>query len=299
MTVQLFNSKTFSLEVTDRFGCKDTDEMTIYIQGGPISASPTARDTIICYGDSTLLFANPGGGSGIYDFFRWRPRILVADSTAESTYTAPLYITTDFIVRVQDDFGNEAHDTVTVVVNPLPQTLLYPESVPIINDPVNVCVYDTLVLRPYHGNEQVNYLWSNGSFADTLQVQTTGVGVEMQTHWVRTEFAETGCINQDTVTFIFTFDACVGIGEVEANAAFMLFPNPADEQTHLLTRGIQGKYTLVVEDLKGVVIKEEEVILLTENSQNHIIDVSTYPPGLYLVRLFNSSRIYVNKLIIR
>ncbi len=299
MTVQLFDSKTYSLEITDRFGCKDTDEVTVYITGGPITASPSARDSIICYGDSTLLFANPGGGSETYDFFRWRPRILVADSTSENTYTTPLYITTDFIVRVQDNFGNEAHDTVTVFVNPLPETILYPESMPIINDPVNVCVYDTLILRPYRGNEEVIYLWSNGSTADTMQVQTTGVGVEIQTHWVRTEFVKTGCVNQDTVTFIFTFDACVGIGDIEHEAAFMLFPNPADEFTYLLTRNIQGYYRLVVEDIRGVVIREEEVSLLGEDSRNHAIDVSDFPPGLYLVRLFNSSSIYVNKLIIR
>ncbi|HOW24928.1 MAG TPA: PKD domain-containing protein [Bacteroidales bacterium] len=299
MTVQLFNSKTFSLEITDRFGCKDTDEVTVHITGGPITASPSARDTIICYGDSTLLFANPGGGSGIYDFFRWRPRILVADSTAETTYTTPLYITTDFIVRVQDDFGNEAHDTVTVMVNPLPETLLYPESVPIIDDPVKVCVYDTLLLRPYQGNKEVNYLWNNGSFADTMQVQTTGVGVEIQTYWVRTEFVETGCINHDTVTFIFTFDDCVGIGDIEDNSAFMLFPNPADEMTYLLTKGLQGDYTLRMEDMKGVVVREEEIYLQSENSGNQVIDLKDFSPGIYLVRIFNSRSVYVNKLIIR
>jgi hypothetical protein len=299
MTTQLFNSKTFSLEITDRFGCKDTDEITVYIIGGPITASPSARDTVICYGDSTQLYANPGGGSGIYDFFRWRPRILVADSTAETTYTTPLYITTDFIVRLQDDFGNEAHDTVTVFVNPLPETLLYPESIPIINDPVKVCVYDTLLLRPYLGTSEVNFLWSNGSFADTLQVQTTGVGVELQTYWVRTEFVETGCVNHDTVTFIFTFDDCVGIGELEDDAAFMLFPNPAGELTNLLSRGLHGNYHLVMEDMKGVVVKEEEVYLESSGSRNHIIDLTGLSPGIYLVRVYNSSSIYVNKLIVR
>ncbi|HNS16634.1 MAG TPA: PKD domain-containing protein [Bacteroidales bacterium] len=299
VTVKLFDPREFSLEITDRFGCKDTDKVTVTIIGGPINVLAAASDSVICYGDSVFIDATPAGGSQTYNFFRWRPRVLVADSTAQTTYTSPLYITTDFIVRVQDDSGNEAHDTVTVIVNPLPETLLYPGSIPIGNDPVDVCVYDTLVLRPYTGTEEVVYLWSNGSIDDTLQVQTTGVGVEVQTYWVRTELVKTGCVNSDTVTLVFTYDACVGIGEVEDHAAFMLFPNPAVRQTNLWTRGLHGKYTLILEDMKGMTIREDELIVDTDGPHNHIIDLAGLSPGIYLVRLKNASSVYINKLIIR
>ncbi len=299
VTSQLFNSKTYSLDITDRFGCKDDDEVTVTIVGGPISAAASVRDSVICYGDSTLLHANPGGGSGTYEFFRWRPRVLVTDSTAETTYTTPLYITTDFIVRVQDNFGNEAHDTVTVYVNPLPETLLYPGTMPVVDDDKKVCVYDTLVLDPYPGNKEVMYLWSNGSAEESIQIQTTGVGVEIQSYWVRTEFVETGCINSDTVTFIFTFEDCVGIGDIDDDAAFMLYPNPADGQTCLLTKGLQGRFHLALEDMKGIKVRESEIDLQAMDTNHHVIDLAGLPPGMYLVRVYNSSKLYINKLIIR
>lgn len=297
-TVPLFSGVTFNLQIKDGLNCVRNDYVFISYTGGPLSVEPQAIPDTICKGDITTLHANPAGGGSSNYTFQWDPPELLVDPTKPITSTKILTGNTTFNVKVKEGLL-ETDGQVTITVNPLPETLLYPGSVPYVDDPVKVCVYDTLVLHPYQGTEEVTYWWSNGSNADSMQVQTTGVGVEIQTYWVRTEFVKTGCVNHDTVTFIFTFEDCVGIGDIDDESAFMLYPNPADDQTYLLTKGLQGNYHLVLEDMTGMMVREREIYLESIDSQNHIIDLTGLAPGMYLVKVYNSHRLYINKLIIR
>lgn len=68
-TVNLYQSRTFYLQVTDFNGCVAiTDSVRVNISGDALAAYPSASPGKICPGTSTQLFANPSGGSSNYTF---------------------------------------------------------------------------------------------------------------------------------------------------------------------------------------------------------------------------------------
>ena len=62
-TVSLTQDQTYILTVTNPQGqCVDTDEVTIHIEGSALTVTANANPSSICYGGSSQLTANAGGG---------------------------------------------------------------------------------------------------------------------------------------------------------------------------------------------------------------------------------------------
>ena len=119
-TVSLFNPTTFYLTVTDATsGCKGTDDLTIYIFGGPLSLGATASPSNICQGQSSSLNAIPTGGSGIYTY-NWTSTPILFTSSLQNPIVSPT-VTTTYHLTVNDGTNN-ATTSVIVTVNPLPST---------------------------------------------------------------------------------------------------------------------------------------------------------------------------------
>lgn len=68
-TINLYESVTFMLTVTDANGCiGSTDSVHVQVTGNALSVNPVAEDNLICPGFSTQLIAFPSGGSGSYTY---------------------------------------------------------------------------------------------------------------------------------------------------------------------------------------------------------------------------------------
>jgi hypothetical protein len=68
-TVNLNSTTIFTLDVTNLASqCQNSDQVTVFISGGPLTANPVAIPSATCHGDSSHLYANPGGGSGNYSY---------------------------------------------------------------------------------------------------------------------------------------------------------------------------------------------------------------------------------------
>jgi hypothetical protein len=68
-TILLTNSNLFIVRVTDDESfCQNSDSVLVSISGGPLSVTPIAAPPEICFGESSQLFANAGGGSGNYSY---------------------------------------------------------------------------------------------------------------------------------------------------------------------------------------------------------------------------------------
>lgn len=109
-------------------------------------------DTIICLGESTILYATPG-----FDLYEWS----TFEPGAEIT-VSPI-TTTQYSVRGLLN-GVDYFDTVTVIVNSVPNIISHSEStishIPGINDTLWVSTQD----------ESLTYLWDDGSTDSTLIV---------------------------------------------------------------------------------------------------------------------------------
>jgi hypothetical protein len=68
-TVILTSTTIFSVVVTNlQSNCQAGDEMIVTITGGPLSVNPVAVPSSLCQGESSQLYSNAGGGSGIYSY---------------------------------------------------------------------------------------------------------------------------------------------------------------------------------------------------------------------------------------
>ncbi len=66
-TVSLITTTLFTLWVTDQSEqCQSTDEVVVSIFGSPLICNPASVPGEICLGETAQLFANAGGGTGIY-----------------------------------------------------------------------------------------------------------------------------------------------------------------------------------------------------------------------------------------
>ncbi|MDQ3109327.1 MAG: gliding motility-associated C-terminal domain-containing protein [Bacteroidota bacterium] len=111
-------SLTYTVTVTDAFGCVNTDSLDITVAPAlTVVASPNAS---ICPGNSTPVSATPGGGnSGPYSY-AWAPAAGLASTTSQNTTATPA-TTTTYTVTVTDNCGSIAViDSVTVTVFPSP-----------------------------------------------------------------------------------------------------------------------------------------------------------------------------------
>jgi|GEM_PF-2528964 len=138
-------TQVFTLAVTDKYGCKDEDQMTVSILSLPVP-NANASQPDICYGDSVLL----GASGGI--IYHWEPAGLL-DHPAMSMSTAWPDTTTWFTVFVNDQYSCQGIDSVLVRVHGLPNAIT-------INDD-SVCVGSSIQLEASGGSF---YHWSPGDF---------------------------------------------------------------------------------------------------------------------------------------
>jgi hypothetical protein len=128
MTEDLDVSTLITLTVTDNnSGCQASDYAVINIWGGDVHISALIPSPpSICYGQSTELWAIPGGGSGNYNYF-WEadPPDPTLSPHAEMPVVSPIQ-TTRYYVTISD--ADNPLDRITthvdVTVHPLPNVTL-------------------------------------------------------------------------------------------------------------------------------------------------------------------------------
>jgi|GEM_PF-818488 len=159
---------TYSVTVTNEFGCTDTDEVTVTCNPNP--EADAGEDQEICEGETATLTATGGGD------YEW--------STGETTASIEVTTGGTFSVTVINEFGCEDTDEVVVTVNPLPTADA--------GDDVEICDGGITTLTASGG---VSYLWSTGATSESIMVTECGV-------YTVTVTDENGCSDSDSVEVI-------------------------------------------------------------------------------------------------
>ncbi|MBK6963457.1 MAG: T9SS type A sorting domain-containing protein [Bacteroidales bacterium] len=295
VTRKLRGSTLFTLVVTDGNNCvSEPDQMQVNVVGGPLAASPMASPPVICFGDTTQLFALPSGGQYTNYAYSWSING-EEFSTIQDPVINPL-TTTTYSLLLTDDF-NEINHEVTVTVNPLPVINLIDPEFHIVNGAIQVCVFDTISLDA--GNPGSDYLWNNGVTTQTTVLATSGLSFDFQEHWVRVTNSETGCINRDSVQVMFTFIECsYGIDDLNANDLVKLFPNPAGDSFTVSIDGKPGDFLIQVTDLSGRVLLQKNFSKKISGVFNCLIDVEQIASSTCLVKIFSPDVYVVKKIVI-
>ncbi len=229
-TLEVFDSGTYSLEVTDANGCTAEDDIIITENQNPIPV--ISGPSSFCSGNTATLDGGPG-----YETYLW------SDGSGEQTITVSIGGLVG--LTVTDSNGCIGETEIDVIEN----ESLTPE----ITGDLEFCSGIVSMLDAGAGYE--TYEWSNGDSTQTIEVTTTvNIGV------VVTDLA--GCSGSDNVsTTVFSnpdpviggsTTYCVGgFTILNAGAGFDSYVWSNNELTQSITVSSPGNYSVEVEDQNG------------------------------------------------
>lgn len=230
-----------------QYGCWSTVPYNLGAGGNCCNAVPSCfiaanagSDLQICAGGQTTLNGSATGGATVYS---WSPTTGLSNPNSAVTVASPA-VTTTYVLTAGDGGSCSDVDTIVVTVNPLPVVALGADTM--------LCG-GTILLNA--GNAGMNFLWSDNSSAQTLNVTASG------TYYVRVTNTTTGCTNADTIAVTINTPPTVNIGNdttlcgdnllLDAGNPGMtyLWSNSTTQQT--LSAFATGTYAVMVTDANG------------------------------------------------
>jgi hypothetical protein len=289
-TTNLTSTVVYSLSVSDNVtGCLSNNpaNVTVEVTGGPLGVSPLATPEWICIGDSTQLHASAGGGNVGYYQYTWGSNPAGFTSNDPDPFVWPTENTT-YSLTVNDGFNTVGGST-HVSIYSSPYIYMGP------HDSI-VCTYATVHLDA--GNPGSSYLWSNGETTQTIDLESTGIGSEVQKYHVQVTNVH-GCISNDSISIHFTFDACTGINNPKENGSIRIYPNPNSGMFTIEAIGFCKEVTTTISNMVGQKIVS---FILPQNEPGKFLmttDLKNLPKGIYLVRFESDNYLRTEKLVIR
>lgn len=243
---------------------------------GPFELYAYANPQEICEGSSTMLFAIPGGGTGIYTY-AWEPASLLSDPSIFNPVAFPATETV-YTVTVSDGQGTLSSE-ITVSVKPRPVT------------PSITQMDDLLVSSAAEGNQ-----WYRegvpiaGATGQSLLPPNTGE------YWVIVT-GENGCESEpsNTVYYMYT-----GMREADDFNSLNIYPNPFSEKvTFLYNLPEPSSVTMTIFNVKGETVR---VLINGQREEKglHTYDLSAsgLEQGIYYCRFESAGHIEVRKIIL-
>jgi LysM repeat protein len=205
-TVNLSATTTFTLTVTDQVtGCTSTDQVTVTITGGPLSAIASSTLPAVCLGGSTQLLCTPSGGSGSYTY-SWSSAPAGFSSVSQNPVVTPL-LTTTYTVTVNDGFSTVA-SSVIITVNPIPAANAGAD--------VNICNGSSTTLTASGGT---SYLWSPATGLSAVNIASPIAAPTTNMTYIVTVTNAFGCSATDAVnvSLFATIPAYAGVDQTICN----------------------------------------------------------------------------------
>ena len=165
--ITVTQSGTFSVEVTNVFGCKTIDTIAIILGAIPVINLPD--DTVLCESDWITLDAENNGST-----YSW--------SSGQTVRSISVNQGGKFWVEVTNPGGCKAIDTINI--------FLFPETSFSLGNDTNICEGDSILVSAAVPSGQ--YSWSNGFSTPVISVAATG-------NYSVTVTGATGCQASDEV----------------------------------------------------------------------------------------------------
>ncbi|NTW26291.1 MAG: T9SS type A sorting domain-containing protein, partial [Lentimicrobium sp.] len=292
LTKKLSTTTLFFLIVTDANGCTSmADQVVVNVNGGLLNINPVATDPVICFGETTQLFALASGGNNTY-YYTWKVGNEVI-STEENPLVAPL-VTTTYSLQVYDTY-NIATGTVTVQVDPLPGVNLIGPGVHYEGNTILACVFDTVSI--VLNNPRASFLWSDGSTGNLMELSTSGFSFDLREIWVEVTDTLTGCRTRAEVNVSFTFVECsYGLDDFSKNDKLLLFPNPAGDKVIIRPVDVRnGDCLIQLFGITGNAISETSGHWSSEGIE---INLENVAEGIYLLKVISDNETSLLKLVV-
>lgn len=214
------STTTYTVTVTSATGCTATDEVTVNVTGGALSASATTSSGAICAGESITLGATASGGSGNYSY-SWSSVPSGITSQLQNPTVTPT-VSTVYNVTVTDG-NSSATASVSVTVNALP--------VADAGSDVSVSFGSSTTLTATGGG---TYVWSNGGNTASITVSPV-----ITTTYTVTVITASGCSATADVVVTVTGGAL----SATVSATDTTICNGETTQLFVVPSGGSGSYT--------------------------------------------------------
>jgi len=171
---------TYVVTVTDSNSCVNTDSLVVTVN--PLPNASAGPDAAICIGDDAQLNATGG------DTYSWTPAADLTDANIADPIANPT-VTTNYIVSVTDSNSCVQTDTMTLVVNNLPNIDAGPD--------VDLCRGDSAQLMATGG---VGYIWTPTIGMNDPNLANPMVAPDTTQMYFVVSSDINGCSNIDSVT---------------------------------------------------------------------------------------------------
>jgi hypothetical protein len=194
-----------------------------------------------------------------------------------------------------------ASDMMTLSIDRLPDV----PGVPAGADFVCVLTTDTTWYTTVGSPNALSYMWDIfPAEAGTIEGEGTEGIVTWSKEYFGPVFIRVKGVNdcgegEFSEPFEVTADPCVGIPDGENGLLTVkVFPNPSDGRFNLRIDNISDKLEMSIMDMTGQILMHETVSSDNETFMKEF-DITTYPKGVYFLRLYGDNVSKVERLIVR
>ena len=266
---------TYIVNVTDVNDCMNKDSVVVNTINTLVADA--GADTSICEGDAVAL--NASGGSS----YSWSPSAGLSCTNCPNPIASPS-VTTNYEVIISSGTCPADSDTVLVTVNS-PNADAGPD--------VTICSGNSTTLNASGG---ISYSWSPTTGLSDPDIADPEAYPTTTTAYVVDVSDAQGCVATATVTV--TVEICAGISSISRSKEILVFPNPANEVLNIQTNNIELKeLTFWIMNMKGQVVCNNKIGRISGN-YNQQIDISSFPEGIYYIKIIMDEESSILKLIL-
>ena len=257
------NSTRYTVTGTDSFGCTATGSVNLSVRNPPV-AHLTSGIQPICAGDSISLMDTIGGPGNTT--FLWSPN---GETTAAITATPTS--TTTYVITITGGSGCTTTDSVVVTVN---------------NPPVAAFGYSangTTVSFTDSSQNTTGWFWTFGT-GDSSISQNATYSYTAPGNDTVTLIASASPCKSDTLTKVITVYA-LGVTTVSENANLSVFPNPANNNVHLIFTSVANAAEIWITNSLGQTVLKHVANAKANQQFNEDLNFTALAAGVYLVHV--------------
>ncbi len=265
--------------------------VNVTVENAPEQAATPEGETSLCYGVFQTVYQTTGAvGASSYI---WTLSPMEAGAISGTAMTATVEWNEDFMgtamlmVEGMNNCGaGEMSDALEVIVHELPEVDLGPD--------MTICANTSIILDA--GNPGATYIWSTGETTQTIEVDTTGVGIGTVTIMVEVIDPFT-CSNTDELTV--QFDDCTGISDIEEQWSVQVYPNPTNGIFNIDMKTLSNSpVNLLMYDAYGKEVYRSDNVSI-QGYKSLSIDLNNISEGIYLLNIRGNGINMIRKIMIQ
>jgi hypothetical protein len=266
-------------------------QVVVTVDHMPEQAAMPDGETDMCWGMFESVYQTTGASGA--DSYNWMLEPETAGTLDPNGMTVTVTWDEEFIgmatlmVQGVNDCGmGDMSDELEITMHALPEVDLGMD--------MTVCANEIITLDA--GNTGATFMWSTGETSQTIQVDTTGVGIGSVEVWVEVTDANT-CASTDTITI--QFDDCTGITDYADQWGVTVYPNPSDGvfSVEIKSQSTAPVSVTLFNTFGSEVYRKDNLSI--SGVQAIDFDLNEKPEGIYLLNIKGDGINMIRKVVIQ